>query len=158
MAPVNYISDTARLGKDVAVWHHAYIGNNTTIGDNVSIGSLAHIDYGVEIGNNTRIAGQAYIPALSHIGRNVFVGPAAVLTNDPYPPSKRLAGITIKDNAVIGARAVIRAGVTIGANSVVAMGAIVTRDVPDNMVVAGAPATVIYPREEYDKKQKEWSG
>jgi acetyltransferase-like isoleucine patch superfamily enzyme len=67
-----------------------------------------------------------------------------------------MVGITIKDNAIIGSRAVIKAGVTIGKNSVVAMGAVVTKDVPENTLVAGVPAKVKYSREEYDKKQKEW--
>lgn len=51
--------------------------------------------------------------------------------------------IHIKKGAWIGARATILAGVTIGENSVVGAGAIVTRDVPDNVVVVGNPAKVI---------------
>jgi len=51
---------------------------------------------------------------------------------------------------------VIKAGVTVRKNSVVAMGAVVTRDVPENVVVMGSPATIRKTREEYDKKQKEW--
>jgi len=102
------------------------------------------------------IEGQVYIPPLSKIGKNVFIGPAAVLTNDPYPPSQKMIGVIIKDGAVIGSRAVIKAGVTIGNNSVVAMGAVVTKDVPDNTVVAGVPARVKYSRTEYDKKQALW--
>jgi len=68
----------------------------------------------------------------------------------------KMVGVTIEDNAIIGARAVIKAGVTVGKNSVVAMGSVVTRDVPENVVVIGSPATIRYTREEYDKKQKEW--
>ncbi|MFI5416869.1 MAG: acyltransferase, partial [Nitrososphaerales archaeon] len=100
--------------------------------------------------------GLVYIPPLSRIGKNVFIGPAAALTNDPYPPSDKLIGVTIKDGAIIGSRAVIKAGITIGENSVVAMGAVVTKDVPDNVLVAGVPAKIKYSREEYDRKQKEW--
>ena len=74
------------------------MGSKSVIGDNVSIGSLAHIDYGVKIGENTRIEGSVYIPPLSRIGKNVFIGPAAVLTNDPYPPSKRLIGVVVEDS------------------------------------------------------------
>lgn len=152
----NFISEKARLGKNVRIWHFAYVGDNTTIGDNVKIGSLAHIDYNVEIGENTMIEGLVYIPPLSRIGKNVFIGPAAALTNDPYPPSEKMIGVTIKDGAVIGSRAVIKAGVTVGKNSVVAMGAVVTKDVPDNTVVVGVPAKVKYSRAEYDKKQLDW--
>jgi len=151
-----FVSKKAKLGKNVKIWHFAYVGDKTTIGNNVKIGSLAHVDYNVTIGDNTMIEGLVYIPPLSKIGKNVFIGPAAALTNDPYPPSGKMVGVTIKDGAVIGSRAVIKAGVTIGKNSVVAMGAVVTKDVPDNTVVAGVPAKARYSREEYDKKQKKW--
>ena len=66
----------------------------------------------------------------------------------------KMIGVTIEDNAIIGARAVIKAGVTVGKNSVVAMGSVVTKDVPENVVVMGSPATIRYTREEYDKKKK----
>jgi len=152
----NFISEKAKLGKNVRIWHFAYVGDNSEIGDNVKIGSLAHVDYNVKIGENTMIEGFVYIPPLSRIGKNVFIGPAAALTNDPYPPSKKMIGVIIEDGAVIGSRAVIKAGVKIGKNSVVAMGAVVTKDVPPNTVVMGIPAKIKYSREEYDKKRNQW--
>src|SRR5207245_3850172 len=85
----NFVSDKGKLGKNVRIWHFGYVGDNTEIGDNVKIGSLAHVDYNVKIGDNTMIEGMAYIPPLSRIGKNVFIGPAASLTNDPYPPRDR---------------------------------------------------------------------
>ena len=153
---INFISDKAKIGDNTRIWHFSYIGHDVEIGRNVKIGSLVHIDYNVKIGDNTRIEGQVYIPPLSRIGKGVFIGPAAVLTNDPYPMCNKMIGVTIKDNVIIGARAVIQAGVTVGENSVVSMGAVVTRDVPKNSVVIGAPATIRYTREEYDKKQRQW--
>ena len=152
----NFISEKAKIGDNVKIWHFAYVGDNTEIGDDVKIGSLAHVDYDVKIGNNTMIEGLVYIPPLSRIGNNVFIGPSASLTNDPFPPSEKLIGVTIKDNVIIGSRAVIKAGVTIGENSVVAMGAVVTKDVSPNTVVIGVPAKEMYSREEYDKKQLDW--
>ena len=152
----NFISDKAKIGKNVQIWHYSYVGDSTEIGDNVKIGSLVHIDYDVKIGKNTKIEGQAYIPPLSRIGKNVFIGPGVVLTNDPYPMCDKMIGVTIEDNAIINARVVINAGVTVGKNSVIAMGSVVTRDVPDNSVVIGSPATIRYSREEYDKKQRKW--
>ncbi len=152
----NFVSDKAKIGNNVKIWHYTYVGDDTEIGNNVKIGSLVHIDYNVKIGENTLIEGSVYIPPLSRIGNNVFIGPAAVLTNDPYPPSNKMVGVTIEDNAIIGSHAVIKAGVTIGKNSVVAMGAVVTKDVPENTVVVGIPAKEKYSREEYNKKQKNW--
>lgn len=158
MKIINFIGKNVKKGKNVKVWHFAYVGNDTKIGNNVVIGSLAHIDYKVTIGNNVRIEGMVYIPPLSKIGNDVFIGPCATLTNDPYPPSKKLAGVIIDDNAVIGAGSVIKAGVKIGKNSVVAMGAVVTKDVPDNTVVIGVPAKPVYNRSVYDEKRKKWEG
>jgi len=152
----NFISDKAKIGENVKIWHFAYVGDNTEIGDNAKIGSLTHVDYDVKIGNSTMIEGLVYIPPLSRIGNNVFIGPSASLTNDPFPPSEKLIGVTIKDNVIIGSRAVIKAGVTVGENSVVAMGAVVTKNVPPNTVVGGVPAKKMYSREEYDKKQLDW--
>ena len=152
----NFISEKAKIGDNVSIWHFSYVGDDTEIGDNVKIGSLVHIDYDVKIGENTKIEGQAYIPPLSRIGKNSFIGPAVVLTNDPYPMCNKMIGVTIEDNVIIGARAVIKAGVTVGRNSVVAMGAVVTKDVPENVVVIGSPATIRYSREEYNKKQRMW--
>ena len=152
----NFISEKAKIGKNVRIWHFAYVGDDTEIGDNVKIGSLAHVDYNVKIGENTMIEGLVYIPPLSRIGKNVFIGPAASLTNDPYPASKKMIGVIIEDGVVIGSRAVIKAGVKIGENSVVAMGAVVTKDVPPNSVVVGVPAKVKYSREEYNKKKMNW--
>ena len=79
----------------------------------------------------------------------VLIGPKVnlVTENHPLDPGDRKALITkpiiIKRNAWIGAGAIILPGVTIGENSVVAAGAVVSRDVPANVVVGGIPAKII---------------
>ena len=103
----NFISEKAKIGENVKIWHFSYIGDDVEIGDNCKIGSLVHIDYDVKIGKNCKIEGTAYLPPLSRVGNNVFIGPGASLTNDPYPMCDKMIGVTIKDNAVIGSRAVV---------------------------------------------------
>ncbi|MEM1524707.1 MAG: acyltransferase [Nitrososphaerales archaeon] len=153
---INFIGKNVKIGKGVKIWHFAYVGDNVELGDGVVIGSLAHIDRGVKIGDNTRVEGSVYIPPLTIIGKDVFIGPAVTFTNDPYPPSKRMIGVVVEDGAIIGASSVIKAGVRIGKNSVIAMGAVVTKDVPPNTVVAGIPARPLYSRQEYEKRKKKW--
>lgn len=153
---INYVAKDAKIGKNTKIWHFAYVGSQTEIGDNVMIGSLTHIDYKVKIGDNTRIEGSVYVPPLTVIGKNVFIGPAAAFTNDPYPMSPKMIGVIVEDGAIIGGRAVFKPGVRIGKNSVVAMASVVTKDVPPDMVVMGHPAKPIYSRAEYDKKKREW--
>jgi UDP-2-acetamido-3-amino-2,3-dideoxy-glucuronate N-acetyltransferase len=153
----NYISKSARIGSNAKIWHFAYIGDNTQIDENVMIGSLTHVDYKVKIGKNTRIEGSVYIPPLTVIGRDVFIGPGATFTNDPYPMSPKMSGVVVEDGAIIGSRAVVKAGIRIGRNSVVAMGAVVTKDVPQDTVVMGFPAKAKYSRLEYNKKKSDWN-
>jgi len=153
----NFISEKAKIGKNVSIWHFTYIGDDVVIGDNVKIGSLVHVDYNVMIGDNTKIEGMVYLPPLSRIGKNCFIGPNVTLTNDPYPMCDKMLGVTIEDGAIICGGSSIRAGVTVGKNSVVGMGAVVLDDVDPDTVVVGNPAKLKFTRDEYDKKQKTWN-
>ena len=123
------------------------IREKVRIGNNTLIGSHTIVDGHVTIGENVRIESGVYIPPYTTIGDNVFIGPYAVFTNDKYPMSKRLMGVVIRRNAVIGANAILIAGVEVGENSVIAAGSVVTKDVPPDTVV-GMPAKPIMRREE----------
>lgn len=138
----------------VETGHFVLIRENTIIGENTKVGSGTIIDGNVSIGRNVSIQSRVYIPPKTKIGNNVFLGPGVMITNDKYPVSKRLVGVIIEDNVVIGAHAVLIAGVKIHKNSVVAAGAVVTKDVPPDVVVAGVPAKIIGTREEYERKKK----
>jgi len=85
------------------------------------------------------------------IGNNCMIAPRVSIFTATHPldAATRVAGfefarpVTIGDNVWIGGQAVINPGVSIGHNVVVAAGAVVTKDVPDGVVVAGVPARVI---------------
>ena len=112
---------------------HTDYGKNISVGENVFInsGCCFQDQGGIEIGNNVLIGQQVVIATLNH----------------ELTPTRRAnmlpAPVRIGNNVWIGAHATILAGVTVGDNSVVAAGAVVTKDVPANVVVAGVPAKVI---------------
>jgi len=153
---INHVGEDVKVGRNVKIWNFTYIGDGTEIGDNTRIGSLVHVDYDVRIGRDCKIEGIVYIPPLTEIGDRVFIGPGAVFTNDPYPPSERLTGIHVGDDAVICAGAVLMAGIKVGARSVIGMGAVVTRDVAPDTVVYGTPARAAYPTSSYVQKRSNW--
>jgi tetrahydrodipicolinate N-succinyltransferase len=84
------------------------------------------------------------------VGENCHVGAGAVLAGVLEPPSAE--PVRIEDNVLIGANAVVLEGCTVGKGSVVAAGAVVTSNVPAQVVVAGQPARVI---KQVDEKTKD---
>lgn len=85
------------------------------------------------------------------IGDNVSIGPRCTLVVSAHPNASKLkhilvekpSSVVIQDNAWLGAGCIILPGVTIGQNAVIGAGAVVTKDVPENTIVAGVPAKVI---------------
>ena len=108
-------------------------GKHTSIGKNVFIN---HDCSFLDLGGIT-------------IEDDVLIGPkvSLITENHPIDPAQRksldLQSIRIKKNAWIGAASTILPGVTVGENAIVAAGSVVTKDVPDNVVVAGVPAKMI---------------
>jgi len=150
------IYEKVKIGNMVQTGHSVLIRENTEIGDRSVVGTHSIIDGDVKIGKEVSIQSGSYIPPKSIVGNNVFLAPFVVITNDKYPASKRLLGVMIEDDAIIGANSVLISGVKIGRGAVVASGAIVTRDIPPNKVVLGAPARVVMSREEYERKKREY--
>jgi UDP-2-acetamido-3-amino-2,3-dideoxy-glucuronate N-acetyltransferase len=147
-----HVSPHASLGTEVVVWAFTQIREYASIGDRTSIGSHSYIDANVEIGSDCKIQSGALIYEGTTVGNGVFIGPGVIATNDRTPRAVNDDGsmrdrsdwsqesTTILDFASVGAGAVLVAGVTIGESSMVAAGAVVTRDVPANALVAGVPA------------------
>lgn len=116
------------------------------IGKNCKIDSFVYIEQDVEIGDDCKIRPFVFIPTGVIIESEVFVGSNVSFTNDKYPKVKgnwKLLQTRIKRGAAIGANSVILPGVTIGENALVGAGSVVTKNVPDNAVVAGNPAKII---------------
>ena len=80
------------------------------------------------------------------VGRHSHIGAGTVLAGVVEPPSAK--PVTIGDNVLIGANAVVIEGVSVGNGAVVAAGTVVTRDVPENAVVAGVPARIVKMKDE----------
>ena len=113
----------ARIGKECNICSHCFIENDVVIGDRVTIKCGVQIWDGMEIMDD------------------VFIGPNVTFCNDRYPKSKnknfKLEKILIKKGAVIGANSTILPGITIGENALIGAATIVTRDVEDNEKVIG---------------------
>ncbi len=150
------IYEDVSIGDWVETGHNVLTREGSVVGDKTRIGSSAQLDGTVKIGRNVSVQSNVYLPHLTVIEDHVFLAPNVVITNDPYPPSKRLTGIVVEKGAVVGANACIVARVKIGEGSIVSAGAVVTKDVPPRMVVVGAPARVYTTRDEYEKKKVKW--
>ena len=150
------IYERVTIGERVQTGHAVLIREDTVIGDGTVVGTHSIIDGRVRIGEGVSIQSGSYIPPESIIGNRVFLAPFVVITNDKYPASRRLLGVTIEDDAVIGANSVLISGVRIGEGAVVASGAVVTRDVPPRKVVLGVPARIVMDREEYERKKRDY--
>ncbi|MEX2375329.1 MAG: acyltransferase [Dehalococcoidia bacterium] len=135
------------IGKGFQAGNKANIRESNTIGDHVSVGTLSVVEHHVTLGDRVRIHSQAFVPEYTVVEEDAWIGPNAVLTNARYPKSpgvkSSLKGPHLRRGCMIGANATILPGISIGVGSLVGAGSVVTRDVPDGVIVAGSPATVI---------------
>ena len=150
----NQIISNVKLGKNVMIYNFVNI-YGCEIGDNTKVGSFVEIRDRVKIGKNCKIQAFALLPQGVILEDEVFIGPHACFVNDKVPRAttggklkeigkdwKPLTTI-VKKGASIGANATILGGITIGENSIVGAGAVVIKDVPKNCIVVGNPAKVI---------------
>lgn len=139
-----------RIGGNFRTGNRASIREHNEIGDNVSIGTMTVIEHHVTIGDGVRIHSGAFVPEYSILKRNSWIGPGAILTNARFPRSPEvkdnLVGVTLEEDAIVGANSTLLPGVTVGAGSLVGAGSVVTSDVPAGMIVAGCPAQVLRER------------
>lgn len=119
----------AKIGENCNICAHVLIENDVFVGDNVTVKSGVQLWDGVCVEDN------------------VFIGPNVTFTNDLYPRSKQYpkeyAKTILKRGCSIGANSSILCGVTIGENAMIGAGSVVTKDVPDGELWFGNPAKFV---------------
>jgi acetyltransferase-like isoleucine patch superfamily enzyme len=148
------IAPNVKLGKDVRIFDFVNL-YGCEIGDGTKIGTFVEIQKNAKVGKNCKISTHTFICEGVEIGDDVFVGHGVMFINDKYPRSVTGDGMLqteadwkvvttlVKRGASIGTGTTVLCGVTIGENAVVGAGSVVTKDVPANTIVAGVPARVL---------------
>ena len=150
------IAPDVKLGKNVRVFDFVNM-YGCEVDEGSKIGAFVEIQKGVKIGKNCKISTHTFICEGVTIEDNVFVGHNVSFINDKHPRATnadgsmqteadwRVVPTLVKKGASIGTSSTILCGVTIGENAIVGAGSVVTKDVPANTVVAGVPARVRKP-------------
>lgn len=148
------VADDVKLGRDVrlAAFVNLY---GCTIGDESRIGTFVEIQRGATVGSRCKVQSHSFLCEGVELGDEVFVGHGVVFINDRHPRATDAAGslkgasdwtcerTIIGRRASIGSGATILCGITIGEEALIGAGAVVTRDVPPRTVVVGNPARVL---------------
>jgi len=147
------IAPDVKLGKGVRIFNFVNM-YGCEVDDNTKVGAFVEIQKGVRIGKNCKISSHTFICEGVTIEDNVFVGHNVSFINDKMPRATNVDGsmqseagwkvvpTVVKKGASIGTSSTILCGVTIGENAIVGAGSVVTKDVPPNAIVAGVPARV----------------
>lgn len=146
------VAPNVRLGRDVRIFQPDLVNlYGCEIGDDTKVGAFVEIQKNASIGRLCKISSHTFVCEGVTIEDEVFVGHGVMFINDRYPRATaggqlqteadwQVVPTRVRKGASIGSGAVVLCGVTIGENALVGAGAVVTRDVPDGAVVAGVPA------------------
>ncbi|MBK6689671.1 MAG: N-acetyltransferase [Deltaproteobacteria bacterium] len=142
-----------KLGEGVQIFHPDLVNlYGCTIGDGTKVGTFVEIQKNATIGARCKISSHTFICEGVTIEDEVFIGHGVMFTNDRVPRATASGGAlqtekdwvvvptVVKKGASIGSGATILCGLTIGERALVGAGAVVTKDVPPDTVVAGVPA------------------
>jgi len=133
-----------QIGEGTTVWQFCVILKGAILGKNCNINFNVFIENDVVIGNDVTIKPGVQIWDGITVEDKVMIGPNATFTNDRHPKSKNskfiLERTLVKRGASIGANATILPGITIGENALIGAGSVVTKDVPAGETWYGNPA------------------
>lgn len=148
--PTAVIDDGAVIGKGTRIWHFSHVMGKARLGERCSLGQNVYVANNVSIGNNVKIQNNVSVYEGVTLEDNTFCGPSMVFTNIKNPRSAVPRNTAddylktlVKKGASLGANSTIVCGVTIGENAFVAAGAVVTKDIKPQALVAGVPAKQI---------------
>ena len=145
--PFTTIYAGSTFGARLQTGQGASIREDNVVGDDVSIGTSAVLEFGNRIGSRVRIHSGCFLELVT-IEDDVFVGPNVVFTDDPHPMNcpryqECKGGPVVRRLARIGANSTILPGVEIGEGALVGAGSVVVHDVPAGAVVGGNPARIL---------------
>ena len=137
----------ANVPENTNIWQFCVLFPKAKIGENCNICANVLIENDVTVGNNVTIKSGVQLWDGVILEDNVFVGPNVTFTNDLFPRSKnldwKLSKTIVKKGASIGANATILCGITIGENAMIGAGSVVTKDVGAGEVWIGNPAKCV---------------
>ncbi|EMI41652.1 WxcM-like domain-containing protein [Rhodopirellula sp. SWK7] len=137
---------STNIGEGTRVWQFSVVLPEAKVGEDCNICSHCFIENDVVIGNRVTVKCGVQLWDGIRVEDDVFIGPNVTFTNDRFPRSQqypdRFAQTVIKRGASIGANATLLPGITVGQDAMVGAGSVVTSDVPPGAVVVGNPAAV----------------
>lgn len=140
------LCESKNIGNNSRIWAFTHILPNAILGEDCNICDHVFIENDVKIGDRVTVKCGVQLWDGTVVEDDVFIGPNATFTNDIFPRSKiypdKFLRTIVKKGASIGANATILPGLTIGENAMVGAGSVVTKSVPDNAIVMGNPAIV----------------
>lgn len=143
------------IGESFQTGHHVIIRENNIIGDFTSFGSFSELPSNSNIGNYVRIHSKVMLSENNFIEDYVWIFPFVVITNVKHPPLGSFQRTTIKKYAQVLASAILLPGITIGENAIIGAGAMVTKDVNDERLIIGSPGKDVKSvREVFDENGK----